>query len=477
MNRKRKVFQDTVHGNIYVPEEYCDNFIDTIHFQRLRRIEQTSMRSLFPSARHDRFIHSLGTFHLGCKIFQAIKHNSLSDLSDVTIEFWDKIQKTFEIACLLHDCGHSPFSHTFEKYFDKPECLLEKLVSEVSDVRFVEDINAQADAAPHEKVSAYLVLKIYKDKIIKVGADPILVARMIIGCLYTEENTLDDKIGNCFIALLKGKIIDVDRLDYVTRDKWASGFSASNVNIERLLAAACIKKDGDKLVNCFYKNALSEIQSVIDVKNFQHLWIFSHHKVQYDQYILEKAIEKLATLLTCDTDKEKSLHYLFNVDSFFSHTNIGNHKIYLPSDDDLVHFLKNFINENDYAKEWLSRDHKYKPIWKTFAEYNTIFRNLSSELLEESGNLNKQSDNIIKKFLKNNNTDETNYLKLVIRPKIKSIGPNEVSIAINDTIMDYDIFKLPKKIDNLPRFFFYIFIPEHLLAKSDNLIDKLQKIK
>ena len=63
---------DSVHGYINVPKEYCDKIIDTVYFQRLRRIEQTSGRSLFPSARHDRFIHSLGVFNLNKKIVESI---------------------------------------------------------------------------------------------------------------------------------------------------------------------------------------------------------------------------------------------------------------------------------------------------------------------------------------------------------------------------------------------------------------------
>lgn len=62
---KIKRILDSVHGYIDIDESYFSNIIDTDYFQRLRRIEQTSTRALFPSARHDRFIHSLGVFHIG----------------------------------------------------------------------------------------------------------------------------------------------------------------------------------------------------------------------------------------------------------------------------------------------------------------------------------------------------------------------------------------------------------------------------
>ena len=72
-----KKFLDTVHGHISVPDEYCEKLIDTKYFQRLRRIEQTSTRSLFPCAHHDRFVHSLGVFHIGQKIVESINKQNI----------------------------------------------------------------------------------------------------------------------------------------------------------------------------------------------------------------------------------------------------------------------------------------------------------------------------------------------------------------------------------------------------------------
>ena len=88
-----KVFRDTIHGYIEIEKDIVSSIIDTALFQRLRRIEQTSMRCLYPAARHDRFIHSIGTFHLAKKIstnlsrkFQDLKNSIASgyvfDLED-----------------------------------------------------------------------------------------------------------------------------------------------------------------------------------------------------------------------------------------------------------------------------------------------------------------------------------------------------------------------------------------------------------
>lgn len=112
---------DSVHGYINIPCLYCDNIIDTIYFQRLRRIEQTSGRSLFPSAHHDRFIHSLGVYHLGQKIVDSIKRRykgkQFTDYDDVVYE-------SYILACLLHDVCHSPFPILL-KIFMKKEMICE----------------------------------------------------------------------------------------------------------------------------------------------------------------------------------------------------------------------------------------------------------------------------------------------------------------------------------------------------------------
>ena len=94
---------DTVHGYIMVGDEFINHIIDTPFFQRLRRIEQTSIRSVYPSARHDRFIHSLGVYHIGSLIVEHLKNEAKAN------EYWGETETTMMVlynsylaACLLH---------------------------------------------------------------------------------------------------------------------------------------------------------------------------------------------------------------------------------------------------------------------------------------------------------------------------------------------------------------------------------------
>ncbi|GHV31466.1 dGTP triphosphohydrolase [Bacteroidia bacterium] len=457
MMEKQKKFLDTVHGYITIPETYCDKIIDTIEFQRLRRIEQTSSRSIFPCARHDRFIHSLGVYHIGNKIFKQIKKRC--EVNEIlTKPEWNTIEKTYQIACLLHDCGHAPFSHTFEKYYDKPPKLTDKLVELANDEDFTKVVVDQSESAQHERLSAILLLEHFKDIIFDLEGDPLLAVRMIIGCKYNlQENYSAYKaISNCFISLLNGEIIDADKIDYVCRDKWASGYSATNVDVERLISSIHLKnKNNREYYICFDKNALHEIQSVLDVKNFQYLYVISHHKVVYDQYILDKAIESLAELIFPNDRKEMALSKLFDYKSFLERVEIGNYFLYLPSDDDLIHLLKHYINDNKFAKEWFSRQHSFFPLWKSRSEFLHYFKGISITKLKDEHNKGRLEPQLTRFFEKKN----IKHLYLDATPKFSKIDESQVKIDINGDICSYTDLDLPSSSIE-KNFLFYIYISQ-----------------
>lgn len=81
-----KIFKDPVHGYINVPTCYAKLIIDNFYFQRLRNIEQTGMRVLYPAAKHDRFSHSLGVFHLGQKAVEALRKDYFRDREEKELD-------------------------------------------------------------------------------------------------------------------------------------------------------------------------------------------------------------------------------------------------------------------------------------------------------------------------------------------------------------------------------------------------------
>lgn len=110
--RFSKHVRDNVHGNIYL-NPLLLKFIDTEQFQRLRDLKQLGMAHLvYPGAVHSRFEHSLGVYWLAG---EAIHHLQFHQGLELGIDNLD-IQAV-KLAGLLHDVGHGPFSHLFEKEF------------------------------------------------------------------------------------------------------------------------------------------------------------------------------------------------------------------------------------------------------------------------------------------------------------------------------------------------------------------------
>lgn len=272
---KVKIFKDSVHGYINVPTWYAKYLIDNAYFQRLRNIEQTGMRVLYPAAKHDRFSHSLGVFHLGQKAVEALR----TDVDDniFTSEEFKRYETLFLTACMLHDIGHTPFSHSLEDQILENSILREHQkgrrtkndVKKTIGVRLAEIINENEalyctanaiqqrkveviKAASHEILGSYLIFDkfasaiksleekhgIWNDETV-FGDDLCFIVRMIMGIKY-EEFSPKRQARNCFIELLNGDNFDVDKLDYIVRDTQMSGIDNVVVDVERLLGALCV---------------------------------------------------------------------------------------------------------------------------------------------------------------------------------------------------------------------------------------------
>ncbi len=465
MNKTKK-FLDSVHGFISVPDEYCKRFIDTENFQRLRRIEQMSARSLFPSAHHDRFIHSIGVYHIGCKIVDSIRRKK-PDIDETIIE-------SYKIACLLHDCGHSPFSHTFEHLFgEKDELFGEyQIITEKRDpdIKTV-NVNNDSDTKHHEIISAILCVTLYRDSIVSAehNPSPELIGRMIMGCKY---NTKEKSIEDCFIELLHG-FIDADRLDYICRDRWAAGYMSSSVDVERLIDSIELFNQNGYWKVTIGKNALSEIQSVIDAKNFQNICMFNHHQVKYEQWLLENCVEELLKLM--GNGKVIDPKIIFNHHAFISPQRVNEYtNIYLPSDDDLIHLMKSHYTEIPHFKEWQSRSYNYFPLWKSRAEFISIFEELGGATL-----LKISTPDIYEKiedFLKSEGF-ECMQSPFSANIKLTTIVEDDgVLIKIGNKVINYAKLNIPTLQDVYKdESFKYVFVDKKYFEMKDKLIEKIKE--
>ena len=471
-SKKDKLFRDSVHGYISIPAAICTDFIDTRIFQRLRYIEQTSMRVLYPSAHHDRFIHSLGVYHLGKMAFEHLRTNTnrrpeVAEKLSISPEQWDRYERTFRLACLLHDCGHAPFSHTLEDQYAKAGSLDDELSELGHCPLFTKDLPSCSPAS-HEKTSAILVLSEFKEKLAATehDCDPVLVARMILGCMHhthtRPDATLADKerFENCLIQLLNGEAIDVDKLDYIVRDTWASGVDNASIDIERLLGSLVLTNVGDDFPRLvFGSSALSVLQSAVDARNYLYQWIYCHHKVLYDAELIKRsvlglglalAVEKMANKKTANkkaaakktADKEaavkkaadKFIQDLFSMKSFRQPEQIGGIRWFLPTDGDIACLLKRYSDDIPEADEYLFRQHSRVPLWKTFAEYEDIFEYKSEE---DRKTLSTHRDGILSSFCKLHGVSPDTFVCLEAPIKKVAIEKNRLFVEVRGKPIPY----------------------------------------
>ena len=461
---KTKKFLDSVHGFISVPDEYCKRFIDTENFQRLRRIEQMSARSLFPSAHHDRFIHSIGVYHIGCKIVESILRKK-ADIDESLIE-------SYKIACLMHDCAHSPFSHTFEHLFGGKDELFgdyQNITEEKDPEIKAIDVN-DIGTKQHEIISAILCVTLYRERIetAERHPNPELIGRMIMGAKYeTKEKSIDD----CFIELLHG-FIDADRLDYICRDKWAAGYMSSSVDVDRLIDSIELVEVGGYWKVTFGKNALSEIQSVIDAKNFQNTCMFNHHQVKYEQWLLKQCVEELVNVVCHGKDVDPKR--IFNYKAFMEPQPIDeNTNIYLPSDDDLIHLMKSHYKEIPHFREWQSRTYDYFPLWKSRSEFIAIFEDVGGvELLRiTEPDIYAEIENVLKS--EGYECMQDKFAANTVLTRIEE--EDNILIKIGENVINYAKLCIPTLEDVYKdESFKYVFVSKKCLGQKDEIIGKIK---
>lgn len=221
--------RDPVHGSIHILKEEIP-IIRADFFQRLRNIKQLGFSEyVFPGATHTRFIHSIGVMHIGTQAFDRLFRDKL-DNKDIL-----RLKETFKLACLLHDIGHAPLSHSTEsvmptiKELDIPKQFLANENADLSRQATHEDYTIKAIADSSFADSFLLVEK-------KFGLERKYIADLIHG--QTNEPEYFTVNGINYFGLLHQLVsseLDCDRMDYLLRDSYFCGVSYGSYDLDWLL--------------------------------------------------------------------------------------------------------------------------------------------------------------------------------------------------------------------------------------------------
>jgi HD superfamily phosphohydrolase len=244
-NRIRKIINDPVHGFITLDDPLVSEIIAHPYYQRLRRINQMAFAHLvYPGAIHTRLHHSLGAYHL--------MYMALTELKNKGVNITPEEETGAKIAILLHDAGHAPFSHALEKIL-------------------IPGIN-------HEALSL-LIMKVLNDQL----NGRLEVAIQIFTGSYPKK----------FLHQLVSGQLDVDRLDYLTRDSFFTGVSEGVIGYDRIIKMLTVH-NGDLMVE---EKAIYSIEKFLVARRLMYWQVYLHKTVVAAEMMLVNIVKRAKELL------------------------------------------------------------------------------------------------------------------------------------------------------------------------------------
>ncbi|MEP6616938.1 MAG: HD domain-containing protein [Ginsengibacter sp.] len=223
----RKIINDPVYGFITVSDELIMNIIEHPYYQRLRRIHQMAMADLvYPGAVHSRLHHSLGAYHLMC--------NAVSELKSKGFEINDREEQAVKAAILLHDIGHGPYSHALEN------TLVEKVTHEEISLLLMKKMNAEMNGALEMAIAVFT----------------------------------DTHIKKFLHQLVSGQL-DVDRMDYLTRDSFFTGVSEGVIAYDRIIKMLTVH-DGELMIE---EKGIYSIEKFLVSRRLMYWQVYLHKTV------------------------------------------------------------------------------------------------------------------------------------------------------------------------------------------------------
>lgn len=310
---KKKIINDPVFGFINIRSELVFDLIEHPYFQRLRRIKQLGLSCMvFPGANHTRFEHALGAVHL--------MRSAIGILRLKGQEISDEEADAVTVAILLHDIGHGPFSHVLE----------DTLVLGV----------------PHERISLLLMEELNRE---------------FDGKLELAIRIFTDQYPKHFLHQLVSSQLDMDRLDYLSRDSFFSGVSEGVISSERIIKMLNVKND-ELVVE--YKGIYS-VENFLIARRLMYWQVYLHKTVLSAEYLLINVLTRARELALGGTDLfatpvlKAFLSQQVTLDDFiFNRTIEGRQTIDLfisLDDNDIIASIKEWQNHPDQVLSYLSR--------------------------------------------------------------------------------------------------------------------------
>ena len=331
MVNKRKIVNDPVYGFINIPYAILYDLMEHPYFQRLRRIQQLGLTNyVYPGANHTRFQHALGALHLMQQAI-AVLRSKEQFISDEEAE-------AAMIAILLHDIGHGPFSHALEN----------SIVPDIS----------------HEKMSLLFMLELN---------------RQFNGRLSLAIEIFQNKYHKKYLNQLVSSQLDVDRLDYLSRDSFFTGVTEGIIGSDRIIKMLTVAND--ELV--VEEKGIYSIEKFLVARRLMYWQVYFHKTVISAENLLVNTLKRVKQL-SGRGEQVFSTPYLgfflkdnLDVIKYISSENIDERKILLDNfslleDNDIMVSAKVWAEHNDRTLAMLSRNLVTRKLFKIELQYESF---------------------------------------------------------------------------------------------------------
>lgn len=334
MSSVRKIINDPVYGFITIDHPLILDIIAHPYYQRLRRIYQMAFAHLvYPGAVHSRLHHSLGAYHLMC--------NALYELKSKGVEITPEEELGAKIAILLHDVGHGPYSHTLEK----------ELINDV-----------------HHETLSILIMKVLNKE--------------FKGQLQTAIEIFTNNYPKKFLYQLIAGQIDVDRMDYLTRDSFFTGVSEGVIGYDRIIKMLTVH-NGQLMVE---EKAIYSIEKFLVSRRLMYWQVYLHKTVLSAEMMLVKIIQRAKELITSGIKIEAATTAL----NYFLQNPSVNHKTeehldtFCSLDDfDVMATVKNWMDHPDKILSTLCRGLVDRKLYKVKLQADPFDDSLVNEKKKE----------------------------------------------------------------------------------------------
>jgi len=364
---KVKIFNDPIYGFINIPSILIYNIIEHPYFQRLRRISQLGLSYyVYPGAHHTRFEHALGAMHLMQKAIQVLKMKS--------IQISNEEEEALLIAILLHDVGHGPFSHTLE------HSLVKGIAHEEISLLFMEKLNAEFQG----KLS--LAITMFKGE-------------------YDRD----------FCNQLISSQLDMDRLDYLTRDSFYTGVSEGTINAERIISMLMVIDDN--LV--VEEKGIYSVEKFIVARRLMYWMVYLHKTSLVADYMLIDVFKRAKELVLNGTvlDCSDSLSVFLKTERLHFN-NLALQQFSTIDDHDIIMALKGWMQHSDQVLAKLCTAIIHRKFPKIKIQKTMLAPEMIRQITAEASQKLKLNTAVISYFVRTG----------TIRNQAYSLGANSIQI-------------------------------------------------